>query len=135
MALVAEILILEDDTALRRTVGHALRLAGYGVHEAATCAEAIEALGQGCPDLIVMDLKIGTGLSLSVADYAAMRWPELPVICVTGCGMFAHGELFEMGRNIQCVLRKPVSLCDLCSTVAHLLRSQPGEALARQMAC
>lgn len=113
-------MVLEDDESLRKLYGYALEGLGYQVVGAASCAQAFAALQATRPDLLLMDLRIGRDLSFSVADYAALRWPDLPVLVVTGCGMFAHGELFAMARNIRCVLRKPVDLADLCNTVAHL---------------
>ncbi|CUH77107.1 two-component response regulator VirG [Tritonibacter multivorans] len=117
---MAHVLVLEDDPGLRLVFAEALRRQGDRVDAVGSCAEAIAYLRCVCPSLVVLDLKIGSELSLSVADYAALRYPQLPVLCVTGCGMFAHGELFALSPNISCVLRKPVSIQDFRSTVQHM---------------
>lgn len=125
---MAHVLVLEDDPGLRLVFAEALRRQGYRVDEVSSCAEAIALLRCKRPSLVVLDLKIGAELSLSVADYAALRYPQLPVLCVTGCGMFAHGELFAMSTNIACVLRKPVSLKDFRNTVQHMCATAPRAA-------
>lgn len=121
---MAHVLVLEDDPGLRLVFAEALRRQGDHVDEVSSCAEAIAFLRCARPSLVVLDLKIGAELSLPVADYAALRYPQLPVLCVTGCGMFAHGELFALSPNISCVLRKPVSIQDFRSTVQHMCTTE-----------
>ncbi len=114
------VLLLEDDEGLRFTFAMALKDMGYNVISAANCDDAIDAISDTAPNVIILDLKIGSGTSLNVADYAEMKYPNTPVVYVTGSGMFPRGELFSYNDNTRWVLRKPVNLIDLVSMVDHV---------------
>lgn len=118
--MTVKVLLLEDDSGIRFTFNQALQGAGYEVTAVSCCADAIAALSQMSPDVLVLDLKIGEEMSLPVADYAAVSCPDTPVVYITGSRMFAGGELFGLNRNIRWVLRKPVELPDLLTMVDHL---------------
>lgn len=119
-SLASKVLLLEDDIGVRFTFDKALRAVGYDVKAVSSCAEAITALSEGAPDVLVLDLKIGEEISLPVADYAALSCPDTPVVYITGSRLFAGGELFGLSQNIRWVLRKPVELPDLLSMVDHV---------------
>jgi len=51
-----QILVVEDDDAIRGLVGEVLRSDGYDVREAANGVEALEQVRAERPDLIVLDL-------------------------------------------------------------------------------
>ena len=51
-----QILVVEDDEAIRGLVCDVLRDDGYAVREASNGVEALERLREGKPDLIVLDL-------------------------------------------------------------------------------
>jgi CheY-like chemotaxis protein len=53
---MAQILVVEDDDAIRGLVSEVLREDGYQVREATNGADALEKLRLGRPDLIVLDL-------------------------------------------------------------------------------
>ena len=51
-----QILVVEDDASIRGLVSEVLRDDGYEVSEASNGVEALEAVGERRPDLIVLDL-------------------------------------------------------------------------------
>jgi two-component system KDP operon response regulator KdpE len=50
------ILLVDDEPAIQRSVGHLLRASGYDVQTAATGVEALKRFADQPPDLIVLDL-------------------------------------------------------------------------------
>src|SRR4051794_12204641 len=56
MCRMTQILVVEDDDAIRGLVSDVLRDDGYQVREATNGIEALEQLRSGRPDLIVLDL-------------------------------------------------------------------------------
>ena len=50
------ILIVDDDRAVRSSIGLVLRRAGYNTESAATPDEALEIMRRQTPELIIMDM-------------------------------------------------------------------------------
>jgi DNA-binding response OmpR family regulator len=115
--LDTRILVVEDDTDLRRLFRTALAMAGYQVDEAADGIEALHAIENRAPDLVVLDLMLQSLDGLSVQQELAARaiTRNIPVVIVTGSALDVGGE------NVACVLRKPVMADRLVHTVRHCL--------------
>jgi DNA-binding NtrC family response regulator len=114
------ILLLEDDPGLQFAFTEVLEDAGHVVHGTSCNEEAMAALRRCKPDILLLDLMIGGGLSTDVANYAGYAAPKAQVIFITGSGLFPKGELFGMSHNARMVLRKPVDLFELTTMVAHV---------------
>jgi two-component system KDP operon response regulator KdpE len=56
VAHIPRILLVDDEPAIQRTLGPLLRARGYDVVAATTGREALNALGERSPDLVVLDL-------------------------------------------------------------------------------
>ena len=98
------ILVVEDDRDLRQVFRDALKYAGYDVVEAADGPEALEAIAEAPPALVILDIGLRTLDGLSVRDEIAAdaRTRDIPVIVVTGMQV-------DVDRlNATRVLRKPV---------------------------
>jgi CheY-like chemotaxis protein len=111
------ILVVDDDTDLRRMFSMALELAGFTVHEAANGYEAIHSVDRHRPDLIVLDLLLpgfgGLSVQQEIAERAVTR--HIPIVIVTG----SHRDLAHV--SVACVLRKPVDPDELVATVRKCL--------------
>lgn len=118
---VAKVLLLEDDPDFLFTMTCALESEGHIVHGVATLKEAINFLRFQKPDLLILDYMISNQNSLRVADFALYANPDVPVIYITGSGMFTEGQLFNLAGNVSWVLRKPVKLRDLIEIVEYSL--------------
>ena len=122
------ILVIDDDPLVRETVGTLLRTAGHTVTEAAGGAEAVERLGQEPLDLVLTDLGMPGLTGWDVAREVKARYPDLPVILLTGWGEQAACD-HEGGRptQVDLILSKPVTLEELLRAVAKLTsRKKPG---------
>jgi CheY-like chemotaxis protein len=111
------ILIVEDDGDLRRMFRTALTMAGYEVEEAADGIDALHAIENRRPDLVVLDLMLQALDGLSVQQELAARaiTSAIPIVIVTGSAMDISGA------NVTCVLRKPVTPDQLIETVQHCM--------------
>ncbi len=90
-----EILLLEDDATLARTLVQLLDGAGYRVSITQTLNEAVTWLQTHVPNLVLLDLHLpdGNGLSLVQHLRSAQRTEEVPVIVISGEG--EHAGLME----------------------------------------
>jgi two-component system, OmpR family, response regulator RpaA len=113
------ILIVEDDTDLRRMFKISLSLAGFDVEEAGDGIDALRIIEAAPPDLVVLDLMLQTLDGLSVQQELAARAVTalIPIVIVTG------STIPTDGIDVACVLRKPVMPDELVRTVQHCLKS------------
>jgi DNA-binding response OmpR family regulator len=111
------ILVVDDDTDLRRMYRVALGLAGYQVVEAGDALDALKHLDRDRPDLVILDIGLpgfsGLVVHEEIASHASTR--NIPIVVVTGSTVsLDHLE-------IPCVLRKPVTPDRLVAAVeSHL---------------
>jgi DNA-binding response OmpR family regulator len=113
------ILVVEDNTDLRRMFKTALSLAGFDVDEAGDGIEALQIIELRPPDLVVLDLMLRALDGLSVQQELAARsaTAHIPVVIVTG------STISTENIDVACVLRKPVMPDELVRTVRQCLRS------------
>ena len=118
-----QVLIVEDDCALRYTFSFALEQQGHSITQAATLQDAAHALWHLKPQVAVLDLMLGKQHSLDFASELAIRSPGIEIVYVTGSGMFPNAEFYQMQLPIAAVLRKPVDLVQLIEVVSHIARN------------
>jgi DNA-binding response OmpR family regulator len=111
------ILVVEDNTDLRRMFRAGLALAGFDVEEAGDGLEALRLVENRVPDLVVLDLILRSLDGVSVRQELAARTitSRIPVVIVTGSSIDT-GSL-----DVACVLRKPVMPDELVKTVERCL--------------
>lgn len=84
------ILIVDDDRAVRSSIGLVLRRAGYDTESAATPDEALEIMRRQAPQLIIMDMNFSrttTGEEgLHLLRQSRILLPDVPVILLTAWG-------------------------------------------------
>jgi DNA-binding response OmpR family regulator len=113
------VLIVEDDSSVRRMYRTALSFGGFDVIEAEDAITALRFLDQDLPDIVVLDLMLPTlsGLAVQQELAAHPRTASIPVVIVTGSDMSLDHV------DVPCVLRKPVSPERLVAAVKNCLAS------------
>jgi DNA-binding response OmpR family regulator len=105
MAARQKILIVEDDDDLRYLFRFTLTTAGFEVRDVSDGYEALQALTEHTPDLVVLDLGLPRVRGQSVREemLAQAHTQHVPVVIVTGS---TSAEVFQV--NADCLLMKPV---------------------------
>src|SRR5438094_2995822 len=123
------ILVVDDDAAVRESLGRALRLEGYDVELASDGSEALERLqGNGAdPDLVVLDVLMPNVDGLEVCRRLRRSGSRLPVLMLT-----ARGEVDDRVAGLDAgaddYLVKPFALRELLARLRALLRrAEDGE--------
>ena len=113
------ILIVEDDVSLRTMWRTALRLEGFDVVEAGDGIEALRLIELSPPDLVLLDLGLPHVDGISVRqDLAAQVFSRnIPIVVVTG----STQDLSYL--DVNCVLRKPVTVDQIVRVVHHCIQS------------
>ncbi|MBW3660752.1 MAG: response regulator [Gemmatimonadetes bacterium] len=112
------ILMVEDEAALRRLVTTVLERQGFRVlsAESATDALVVAQRLETSPDLVVTDLLLPGGSGLRLVARLRERWPDLPVIVVSG-----HPEQADEIPAGFAFLAKPFGTADLVAAVHEAL--------------
>lgn len=116
--LPRQVLVVDDEALIRWSVSEALADAGWIVRQAATGAEARAEADrmQGCPFVVLLDLRLPDVADLSLMRDLRAHRPDVPVVIMT-----AHGtpEQTRMARDagVFRVVDKPF---DIATVVAVL---------------
>jgi two-component system, NtrC family, response regulator len=86
MPVAPSILLIDDDTSLRRVLEYNLQEEGYEVHTAADGESGLELFAQREPDLVITDLKMPGISGFQVLAGIRERSPEALVIVITAFG-------------------------------------------------
>ena len=114
------ILVVDDETSIRRILETRLKLAGYEVITAADGEEAIEAFQKHNPDLVVLDVMMpkldGYGVTREIREIS-----DTPIIILTALGDVSERITgLELGADDYVI--KPFSPKELESRVKAVLR-------------
>ncbi len=117
------LLIADDEPLFLKTTAALLRKAGFRCTTAPHGRAALEALSQESFDLVLSDLNMPGNLKLELLREGRTKWPEVPVIVITGAPSLPTAiESVRLG--IADYLLKPVKYEDLLSAVRRALAQQ-----------
>ncbi len=127
-----QILVVDDEPAVRDSLDRALRLEGYKVELAADGAEALSALADGSPDAIVLDLMMPRVDGFEVCRRMRAAGDRTPVLVLTARdGVSDRVKGLDVGADDYLV--KPFALDELLARLRALLRRSgagaPGQVL------
>jgi two-component system cell cycle response regulator CpdR len=119
-AIMARILLAEDDDNLRIFLARALRRAGHDVHAVGDGDAALAWVSERPIDLLLADVVMPGLDGIELARRANDLWPELRVMFITG---FAAVALRQRGvtRREAAVLAKPFHLRQLVDEIDRFL--------------
>jgi DNA-binding response OmpR family regulator len=114
------ILLVEDDRCLAHVLCRVLSRAGYEVEYAADVAAALGEWDRP-PDVALLDLHLPDGNGVDLAEVLRARYPDLPMLLVTGCP-FHLRERPDGAKYFRQVLQKPVELPHLREAISAALK-------------
>jgi CheY-like chemotaxis protein len=117
------ILIVEDNPLNMELVCVVLESHGYEAWQARTGTEALERLGTGKPDLIVMDIQLPglDGLTLTKRLKQEPATQDIPVLALTAHAMKGDRDRI-LGAGCSGYIQKPIDIKELTNQVARLLQ-------------
>ena len=123
MAL-AQIAVIEDETAIRKGVVEALRAAGYEPIEAADGAEGLAAARRPEVNLVLLDLMLPKMDGMDVLKSLRKTHASLPVIILTARGS-EEERIAGLKAGADDYVVKPFSARELVARVEAVLRRSP----------
>jgi len=130
---VPELLVVDDDPAIRRMLERTLAADGYEVRTVADGGVALAALERSLPDLLVLDVAMPGVDGLAVAQRVRSKGLSLPILFVTARDAVPDRVAgFQAGGDDYLV--KPFATEELLVRVRALLRRTrpPGRELAHR---
>ncbi len=117
------ILIVDDDPRIRSLLREVFEGGGYAVREANGSAEAIGHFESGWPDLVTLDLQLGSEDGLDIAR-KIRNVSEVPIVMVTGRDDVVDRVVgLELGADDY--ITKPFHVREVLARVRSVLRRAP----------
>ncbi len=126
LPLAATILVVDDDDPVRVMLARLLRTQGYSVLQAAHANEARALLDQRRPDLIISDIVMPGDSGIELRRDVLERWPDLPVILISGYSAEGPAEFAARTSNTTFV-QKPFAADQFLALVESTLKSAAAE--------
>ena len=118
------ILVVDDETDIRELVAFILQQSGAAVTVAASAEEALIALNQSVPDVLLSDIGMpevdGYMLMRQVRTFSAQQGGQIPAIALTAyAGEYYQQQAFQAGFQLH--ISKPVEPEELVRAIARLV--------------
>ena len=115
-----KIMIVEDDSNLRRGIAFAFEKDGYSVVQAPTLKAGKASFEEGDLDLVILDLGLPDGNGMSLCQFIREQ-SSIPIIMLTACDMETD-EVAGLMAGADDYIMKPFSLSVLRARVEVALR-------------
>jgi DNA-binding response OmpR family regulator len=116
-----KILIAEDESIMRKTVGLKLEKEGYTVIDCVDGKEALEKIETESPDVVITDIMLPYASGLEIIKAAKEKNTAIAVIVLSALGQEKTvEEAFELGADDY--ITKPFNLNELAIRVKRLLK-------------
>ncbi len=116
-ALAPRVLVVDDDVNLMLLLTLHLEEAGFGVHAAANCRQAM-ALRPHDFQMALVDYQLPDGNGLQILNHLMAAAPALPVVMMSACH---DRSLADKARALgaRAFLRKSLRLADVVGALTH----------------
>lgn len=112
------VLIVEDETNIRKFLSVNLKARGYSVLEAASAEEGLWQLSRQEPHCVILDIRLpgmsGWELLAHLNQQEAFR---IPVIILTATALASDRQYSQRYQNIVAILTKPITASALMQAV------------------
>ncbi len=120
LPLSGTILVVDDDDPVRVMLARLLRTQGYTVLQAAHAAEARAILDTKRPNLVISDIVMPGESGIELRRGILERWPDLPVILISGYSAEGPAEFAARTPNTTFV-QKPFAADHFLALVERTL--------------
>ncbi len=120
---MANILIIDDEKAIRKTLGEILSYEGYKIEEAADGEEGLKKFGNQVYDLVLCDIKMPRMDGIEFLEKAREINPDVPVIVISGHGNI-ETAVEAVKKGAFDYISKPPDLNRLLITLRNALDRQ-----------
>ena len=120
MATKSNILVVDDEDALRMVLSSELQSSGYEVGTASDGDEAINLVQTKKFDLVLLDIKMPRVDGFEVLKFIKKNYPTIKVIMLTGFADLKNA-IESKKHGAEDFVSKPYDLVDLLTTIERVL--------------
>jgi two-component system KDP operon response regulator KdpE len=117
---VTRILVVDDEPALLRAVGAALKARQYDVATATTAQAALDAIALDAPDVVVLDLGLPDFDGIEVTR-RVRAWSDVPIVVLSADGSDER-KVQALDEGADDYVTKPFSTAELLARIRVALR-------------
>ena len=122
MSRATNILVVEDDAAMRESCAKLFGLQGYGVCQAPSASEALDQIKQQSDiDIVLTDLKIPGMDGLALLKEIKLLAPHIEVVLMTGYGS-VKSAVEAMKHGVADYITKPFDTNELLTTIGKIVK-------------
>ena len=119
----SQLLVVDDQEQVRTVLSRILETAGYRCRVAGSVAEALMAMQEGVPDLVLCDIDMPLESGLTLVDHLHARHPDVAVLMVTAYDDPLMAETAMDGGALGYII-KPFERNEILINVAACLRQR-----------
>ena len=117
---MAEILIIDDEKAIRKTLMEILSFEGYKVEEASDGEEGLKKFKEKAYDLVLCDIKMPKLDGIEFLQKAGESNPDIPIIMISGHGNI-ETAVDAVKKGAYDYISKPPDLNRLLITIRNAM--------------
>lgn len=118
------VLVAQQNAELGKLWAGFLEREGFVTTLVTSQSEALTQLRAQEFDALILEMVLPDGGAIAIADFAAYRMPDVPIITVNSTSFFSDGSIFQLIPNVHSVMQAPVEGKDLAAMVSHLKNKQ-----------
>ncbi len=124
----ADVLLIEDDSQIRRFLRHTLAAENYRLHEAVTAEEGVAQAAARQPDVVLLDLGLPDQDGLIVIR-RIREWSQMPILVLSARGQ-ERDKIEALDAGADDFIGKPFATGELLARMRAALRrsARPGGA-------
>ena len=124
------VLIAQQNAELAKLWAGFLEREGVNTVLVSSQSEALVQLRSQNFDALILEVVLPDGGAIAIADFAAYRMPDVPVITVNSSSFFSDGSIFQLMPNVHSMMQAPVEGKDLAAVISHLKSKRQGNPSA-----
>lgn len=125
---MAEILVIDDDRAVRDSIKLMLEKRGHRIHTAADGGKGLLCVEERNIDLVITDVLMPGQEGIETIRSLRRRGGKLPILAISGGGRTNFRDALDAARLLGAsdTLPKPFGMQELVDKVSHLLEAANG---------
>jgi two-component system nitrogen regulation response regulator GlnG len=107
---LALILLVDDDAAFRNITGRVLRDAGHRVSEAGDGIQALQAISQTVPDIVVTDVLMPNCDGIELISSLRQRYPTVRILAISANESLKGLSVLNLAHKVGADITLPKSV-------------------------